>query len=91
MTKVVTLERAAAPISIGSPNAVPSSSALDSTDPILVALHAQAENALVVALRLLRNPAGTSVDRQRATFKAIRASSLLKQACSIAQAAGGAS
>ena len=84
------LVRTAAPIiSIASRRAAPTPSALDTTDPALIALHAQAENALAVALGLLRNPAGTAADLERATARACRAATLLKRACA-AQVEGGA-
>ncbi|MDD2728152.1 hypothetical protein [Malikia sp.] len=53
-----------------------------------LALHA-AENALSMALSMLRNPQGSAVDLQRATARACRAATLLKRACA-AQMQGGA-
>jgi len=89
MTQAINLVRPAAPtITITRP-AAPVSSALDSNSPEVIALHVAAENALTAALGLLRNPAGTAADLQRATARVIRASSLLKRACA-AQVEGGA-
>lgn len=90
-----TLARAAAPIiSIASRRAasitLPKSSAFtDTTDRDTIALHVQAENALAMALSLLRNPTGTAADLERATARACRAATLLRRACA-AQAQGGA-
>ena len=53
----------------------------DTTDRDTIALHVQAENALSMALSMLRNPAGTAADLERATARAIRAATLLKRAC----------
>ena len=90
MTQVITLARTAAPvITIASRRAAPVPSALDTTAPDVIALHVAAENALSMALSMLRNPAGTAADLQRATARVIRASSLLKRACA-AQVEGGA-
>ena len=61
----------------------------DTTDRDTIALHVQAENALVVALGLLRNPQGTAADLERATARACRAATLLKRACA-AQTEGAA-
>jgi hypothetical protein len=88
MTNVITLARAAAPITTASRCAAPAPSFLDTTDRDTIALHMQAENALSMALSLLRDPAGTAADLQRATARAIRAATLLKRAC--AQADRGA-
>lgn len=88
MTNVITLARAAAPILHASCRAAPAPSFLDTTDPELIRLSAAADNALAMALHLLRDPTGTAADLQRATARAIRAASLLKQAC--AQVEGGA-
>lgn len=85
-----TLARTAAPIiSIASRRAAPIQSATDTTDPQTIALHVAAENALSMALSMLRNPAGTAADLERATARAIRAATLLKRACA-AQVEGGA-
>ena len=85
MTKVDTLARPHAPVS-ASRRAAPTPSALDTTVPTL---HAQAENALATALELLRQPAGTAADLQRATGRVIRAATLMKR-LSAAQVEGGA-
>ena len=77
-----TLARAAAPvITIASRRAAPIQSQADTTDPQTIALHVAAENALSMALSMLRNPAGTAADLERATARAIRAATLLKRAC----------
>ena len=90
MTQVITLARATAPvITIASRRAAPVPSALDTTAPDVIALHVAAENALSMALSMLRNPAGTAADLERATARAIRAATLLKRACA-AQVEGGA-
>ena len=82
MTQVITLARTAAPvITIASRRAAPVPSALDTTAPDVIALHVAAENALSMALSMLRNPAGTAADLERATARAIRAATLLKRAC----------
>ncbi len=85
MTKVVTLARAAAPITLASRCAAPTPSVQDTTVPTL---HAQAESALAAALELLRQPA-SAADLQRATGRACRAATLMKR-LSAAQAEGGA-
>lgn len=87
MTKVYTLARTAAPILPAGRTAAPTFN--DTTDPAQIALHAAAENALAMALHLLRDPAGTAADLQRATARAIRAATLLKRACA-AHVEGGA-
>lgn len=90
-----TLARTAAPIITlasrrAAPISLPKSSAFtDTTDRDTIALHVQAENALAMALHLLRDPSGTAADLQRATARAIRAATLLKRACA-AQAEGAA-
>jgi hypothetical protein len=91
MTNVISLAaRTAAPISLASRRAAPitlpagrtaAPTFNDTTDPAQIALHAQAENALAMALHLLRDPTGTAQDLQRATGRAIRAATLLKRAC----------
>ncbi len=79
---VITLaSRRAAPIT--------SSTFTDTTDHDTIALHVQAENALSMALGLLRNPQGTAADLERATARACRAATLLRRACA-AQAERGA-
>ena len=82
---VLTLaSRRAAPITL------PKSSAFtNTTDRDTIALHIQAENALAMALSLLRNPTGTAADLERATARACRAATLLRRACA-AQAEGAA-
>ena len=90
MTQVITLARTAAPIiTRARRRAAPIQSATDTTDPQTIALHVAAENALSMALSMLRNPAGTAADLERATARAIRAATLLKRACA-AQVEGGA-
>jgi phosphosulfolactate phosphohydrolase-like enzyme len=59
----------------------------DTTDRDTIALHVQAENALSMALSMLRNPQGTAADLERATARACRAATLLRRACA-AQAEG---
>jgi len=91
MTKAVNLVRPAAPIiTLASRRAAPIKSALDTTDRDTIALHVAAENALSMALSMLRNPAGTVADLERATARACRAATLLKRACSAAQEGGAA-
>ena len=90
MTQAVTLVRTAAPIiSIASRRAAPIQSPADTTDPQIIGLHIAAENALSMALGLLRNPQGTAADLERATARACRAATLLRRACA-AQAERGA-
>ena len=79
MTKVYTLARTAAPITTASRRAAPAPSFLDTTDRDTIALHMQAENALSMALSLLRDPAGTAADLQRATARVCRAATMLKR------------
>jgi len=79
MTKVIPLVRAAAPIQ----------SQADITNPEIIGLHVQAENALASALHLLRSIDCDPAKLQAATGRAIRASALLKRACA-AQVEGGA-
>jgi len=62
----------------------------NSTSPALIRLSAGAENALSAALHLLRNPAATAGDLQRAAARAGRAADLLRQAFAT-QAEGAAS
>ncbi|MEN9396219.1 MAG: hypothetical protein RLZ81_749 [Pseudomonadota bacterium] len=82
MTQAVTLVRTAAPIiSIASRRAAPIQSPADTTDPQIIGLHIAAENALSMALSMLRNPSGTTADLERATARACRAATLLKRAC----------
>ncbi len=90
MTKAATLARTAAPIiHLASRRAALHQSQADTTDPQIIALHTAATNALAAALGLLRNPTGTAADLERATARAIRATTLLKRACA-AQVEGGA-
>ncbi len=77
-------------ITLASRRAAPTPSALDTTDRDTIALHAAAENALSMALSMLRNPQGTAADLERATARACRAATLLKRACSAAQEGGAA-
>ncbi len=74
-------------ITLASRRAAPSIT--DTTDRDTIALHVAAENALSMALSMLRNPAGTVADLERATARACRAATLLKRACA-AQVEGGA-
>jgi hypothetical protein len=83
-----TLARTTAPIiTLASRRTAPSIT--NTTDRDTIALHVQAENALSMALGLLRNPQGTAADLERATARACRAATLLRRACA-AQAEGGA-
>lgn len=68
-------------ITLASRRAAPIKSITDTTDRDTIALHVQAENALVVALGLLRNPHGTAADLERATARACRAATALKRLC----------
>ena len=77
-------------ITLASRRAAPIQSALDTTDRDTIALHVQAENALSMALSMLRNPQGTAADLQRATARVIRAGTLMRRACSAAQEGGAA-
>ena len=77
-------------ITLASRRAAPIQSALDTTDRDTIALHVAAENALSMALSMLRNPAGTVADLERATARACRAATLLKRACGAAQEGGAA-
>ena len=87
---IATLARTAAPIiPLASRRAALHQSQADTTDPQIIGLHIAAENALSMALSMLRNPAGTAVDLERATARACRAATLLKRACA-AQAEGAA-
>ena len=74
-------------ITLAGRRAAPIKSALDTTDRDTIALHVQAENALSMALSMLRNPQGTAADLERATARACRAATLLRRACA-AQAEG---
>ena len=76
-------------ITLAGRRTAPIKSALDTTDRDTIALHVAAENALSMALSMLRNPAGTVADLERATARACRAATLLKRACA-AQVEGGA-
>ena len=89
MTQAIARARAAAPLTV-SCCAAPTPSALDTTDPQLIALYAAAENALSLALSMLRDPAGTAADLQRATGRVIRAATLLKRVCTAQQTEGAA-
>ena len=81
--------RLRAPVITLARTAAPTSSTLDTTDPTLIALHAQAENALSMALSLLHSSQSTAADLQRATGRVIRAATLMKR-LSAAQVEGGA-
>ena len=90
MANTVTLARTAAPIlTLASHRATPTTSITDTSDRDTIALHVQAENALSLALGLLRKPQGTAADLERATARVCRAATLLKRACA-AQAEGAA-
>ena len=81
-----TLARTAAPIiTLAGRRAALHPSQADTTDPQIIGLHIAAENALSMALSMLRNPSGTAADLERATARACRAATLLKRAC-VAQA-----
>lgn len=60
----------------------------NTTNPEAIRLHIQAENALCTALALLRREGLTAEQLDRATARAIRAASLLRQACTVARAEG---
>ena len=79
MTQAVTLARTAAPIIPASPAAAPIRPQADTTDRDTIALHVQAENALSMALAMLRNPTGTAADLERATARVCRAATMLKR------------
>lgn len=90
MTQAVTLVRTAAPIiSLASRRAAPIPSQADTTDPEVIRLHIQAENALASALHLLRSIDCDPAKLQQATGRAVRAATMLKR-LSAAQAQGGA-
>ena len=89
MTQAIALARQHAPISLAGNRAAPTLSTPGTTDPKIIALHAQAENALSMALSLLRHSAGTAADLQRATGRVIRAATLMKR-LSAAQQEGAA-
>lgn len=74
-----TLARTAAPITTASRRAAPIRSQADTTDPQIIALHAQAENALAGALHLLRSLDCDPAKLQQATGRAIRAATMLKR------------
>ena len=74
-------------ITLAGRRAAPTPSALDTTDRDTIALHVQAENALSMALSMLRKPAATAADLERATARACRAATALKRLCA-AQAEG---
>lgn len=76
-------------ITLASRRAAPIKSITDTTDRDTIALHVQAENALSMALSMLRNPVGTAADLERATARACRAATLLRRACA-AQVEGSA-
>ncbi len=76
-------------ITLAGRRAAPIQSHADTTDPEIIGLHVQAENALSMALSMLRNPRGTAADLERATARACRAATALKR-LSAAQAQGGA-
>lgn len=70
MTTVIHLaSRRAAPMSL-----------MDTTNPEVIQLHAQAENALATALHFLRQKDFSPQSLQMATGRAIRAATLLKRA-----------
>lgn len=79
MTQAVTLARTAAPIIPASPAAAPIRPQADTTDPQIIALHVQAENALAAALHLLRSLDCDPAKLQQATGRAIRAATMLKR------------
>ena len=76
-------------ITLASRRAAPIKSALDTTDRDTIALHIAAENALSMALSMLRNPAATAADLERATARACRGATALKRLCA-AQEGGAA-
>ena len=79
MTQVITLARTAAPIIPASPAAAPIRPQADTTDPQIIALHVQAENALAAALHLVRSLDCDPAKLQQATGRAIRAATMLKR------------
>jgi hypothetical protein len=67
-------------IHLASRRAVPAKSLMDTTNPEVIRLHAQAENALSTALHYMRKADFTPEMLQTATARAIRAATLLKRA-----------
>ncbi len=67
-------------VQLASRRAVPTMSNQDTTNPDIIRLHAQAENALSTALHFMRKPDFTPEMLQTATARAIRAATLLKRA-----------
>jgi len=61
--------------------AAPMPSATDTPDPEIIALHIAAENALAMALALLRATDGDLAKLQAATGRACRAATALKRLC----------
>lgn len=80
MTKVITLVRSHAPIQ--------SNADTFTTNPEAIRLHGLASNALSMASSLLNRTDTTLEELQRATARAVRAASLLKQACQLANCKG---
>ncbi len=66
-------------ITLAGRRTAPIKSALDTTDRDTIALHVQVENALSMALSMLRNPVGTAADLERATARVCRAATMLKR------------
>lgn len=87
MTQAVTLVRTAAPIISLARTAAPIQSQADTSNPEIIRLHVQAENALAAALHLLRATDCDPAKLQAATGRAIRAATALKR-LSAAQAEG---
>lgn len=77
-TTTATLARPSAPVITLAGRRRANPSALDTTDRDTIALHMQAENALSVALHLLRN-LQTAADLERATGRACRAATLMRR------------
>lgn len=70
-----------------APATTTTSPADNTTDSTIIARHAAIENALSAALHLIRQPYTTEAI-QAATARAIRAASMLKQACTEANESG---
>jgi hypothetical protein len=67
-------------VQLASRRAVPTTSNQDTTNPDVIRLHMQAENALSTALHYMRKTDFTPEMLQTATARAIRAATLLKRA-----------
>lgn len=67
-------------VQLASRRAVPDASNQDTTNPDVIRLHTQAENALSTALHYMRKTDFTPEMLHTATARAIRAATLLKRA-----------